>query len=289
MKYTNKHNFPDYVVQWLKFDEYDYEPNTFSATTLLQPPKVYALKKQYYDQIETDVSDVIASRYGTAIHDSIEKIKLTNCLQEQRLRTKIADKVITGKFDIMKEVEKGVYRLIDVKSTSVWTFVFGSKEEDYIKQLSIYRFLGHMNGYNVQEEAEIFMIFTDWSAKKSRTDPEYPQTRIKIVKIRLWGIEKTREFITERVNLLSKTSEMKQEDMPECNEKDLWAMKPTYNLMRDNRTIATYKRKPTRILSDSSLKLVEVKGKVKRCKYCPASKFCDQCKRLIKEMRYDDE
>ena len=46
MKYTNKRDFPDFVVEWLKHDEYDYDENAFSATTLMQPPRSYALKKQ---------------------------------------------------------------------------------------------------------------------------------------------------------------------------------------------------------------------------------------------------
>jgi hypothetical protein len=288
MKFTNKNNFPEYVVQWLKFDEYDYEPNTFSATTLLQPPRVYGLKVQNQDKLEIDVSDVIASRYGTAIHDSIEKVKLDNCIQERRLRTLIDGKVVTGKFDIMKRLEDGKYQLVDVKSTSVWTYIFNSKEEDYIKQLSIYRFLGHMNGYNVIKDAEIFMIFTDWSPSKARKDPDYPQTRIKIVNLELWDIEKTRKFISERVNLLSKVSEMEEKDMPECTEKDLWAQKSTYELKRDGRVVATYKKKPSRILSDSSLELVERKGEVKRCNYCNVRPFCSQYKKLKKEGRITD-
>lgn len=39
MKYTNKHNFPDFVVQWLEHDEYDYDENTISATTLMKPAR----------------------------------------------------------------------------------------------------------------------------------------------------------------------------------------------------------------------------------------------------------
>jgi hypothetical protein len=285
MNYTNKFNFPDYVVQWLKLDEYDYEEGTFSATTLLQPPRIYALKKKHYDELEMDVSDLIASRYGTAIHDSIEKVGLTNCLQERRLRTLVDEKVITGKFDIMKKLENRKYQIVDVKSTSVWTYIFNSKEEDYIKQLSIYRFLGHMNGFNVIKDAEVFMIFTDWSPSKARKDPNYPQSRIQIVHLTLWDIEKTRKFITERVRLLDETSKLEESDMPECTEKELWAQKSLYDLKRNGRIVATYKKKPVKMLEDSSLELVERKGEVKRCSYCNVRNFCSQYKKLKEEGR----
>jgi len=285
MNYTNKFNFPDYVVEWLKLDEYDYEEGTFSATTLLQPPRVYALKKKHYDELEMDVSDLIASRYGNAIHDSIEKAGLANCLQERRLRAIVDEKIITGKFDIMKKRGDGKYQLVDVKSTSVWTYIFNSKEEDYIKQLSIYRFLGHMNGLNVVKEAEVFMIFTDWSPSKARKDSEYPQSRIQIVHLALWDIEKTRKFIAERVRLLDEASEMEESDMPECTEKELWAQKSLYDLKRNGRVVATYKKKPAKMLEGSSLELAERKGEVKRCSYCNARPFCSQYKKLKEEGR----
>ena len=96
MKYTNKHNFPDFVVQWLQTDEYDYEENTLSATTLMQPARAYALKKQNWEHLEIDVSDLIASRYGTAIHDSVEKVNLTGCKQEERLRKAVMNKIVTA-------------------------------------------------------------------------------------------------------------------------------------------------------------------------------------------------
>ena len=281
MKYTNKYNFPDYVQQWLKFDEYDYDPDTISATTLLQPPRAYALQVQNYDNLEIDFSDIIPSRYGTAIHDSIEKVKLNNCIQEKRLRTLIDEMVVTGKFDIMKEITKGVFKLVDVKSTSVWTFIYGSKDEEYIKQLSIYRYLGHMNGYNVLQNAEIFMIFTDWSNARAKEDEKYPQTRIKIVDLKLWDINKTRNYIKERVKLLTNTANMEQKDMPKCTDEELWAKETKWAVLQRGKKVAIR-------LCDSKLeadKLVkerlgmcveERKGMAKRCKYCSARKFCDQ-------------
>ena len=93
MKHTNKRGFPDYVVEWLESDDYDYDENTMSATTLMQPPRAYALKKQNAADLEIDVEDLIASRFGTAIHDSVEKVNLTGCKQEERLKKAVKNKV----------------------------------------------------------------------------------------------------------------------------------------------------------------------------------------------------
>lgn len=288
MNYTNKYNFPDYVQQWLKYDEYDYNPDTISATTLLQPPRVYALQVQNYDNLEIDFSDIISSRYGTAIHDSIEKVKLDNCLQEKRLRTLIGKKVITGKFDIMKEVQKGLYKLVDVKSTSVWTFIYGSKDEEYIKQLSIYRYLGHMNGYNVLRNAEIFMIFTDWSNAKAKEDKTYPQTRIEIMDLKLWDINKTRKYIKERVKLLTNTASMEQKDMPQCTSEELWAKDTKWAVLQRGQKTAI-KLCDSKLEADKLVKerlgmhVEERKGLAKRCKYCSARKFCVQYQEMVAE------
>ncbi|UKI34093.1 MAG: hypothetical protein L6W00_12240 [Lentisphaeria bacterium] len=73
MKFTNKFNLPRHICDWLAFDEYDYNPDTISATTLIGPARAWALKRLNADNLTMDYSDLLAVRYGTAIHDSLEK------------------------------------------------------------------------------------------------------------------------------------------------------------------------------------------------------------------------
>lgn len=298
MKYTNKHEFPDFVVQWLEHDDYDYDANTISATTLMKPARAWALEKKNWEDLEIDVADVIASRYGTAIHDSVEKVKLAGCKQEQRLRKSVMNRIITGKFDILKQVAADQLELIDVKSTSVWTYIYGSKDEDYQKQLSIYRWLAVQNGYNVIMKARIWMIFTDWSAEKARKDSEYPQTRIAIKEIDLWPDEQTLKYIGSRIELFNQTLAKDEKDMPECTDEELWAQPDIYQVMKEGRKtsmkncktedeaeeyIGTWTEKQRELMS------VQLrKGGVKRCKYCTVRKFCSQYKRLVEEGRCED-
>ena len=44
--------------------------------------------------------------------------------------------IVSGKYDLVLDGQ-----LSDYKSTSVWTYIYGSKVEDYIKQGSIYKWL----------------------------------------------------------------------------------------------------------------------------------------------------
>lgn len=74
MKFTNKFNLPQHICDWLAFDEYDYNPDTISATTIIGPARAWALKRLNADKLTMDYSDLLAIRYGTAIHDSLEKV-----------------------------------------------------------------------------------------------------------------------------------------------------------------------------------------------------------------------
>lgn len=293
MKYTNKHNFPSYIQEWLENDSYDYDKNTISATRLLQPAKVYALTEQNSEKLEIDISDIIASRYGTAIHDSFEKVKLSNCIQEQRLKTKIEGKTLTGKFDILHKVNNTLYELIDIKSTSVWSYIYGSKEEDYIKQLSIYRFLAERNGIDVVEKAKIILVFTDWSSSKARNDSSYPQTRIAEKEITLWSTEQTEKWILERIELFKQTLSLKEKDMPECTDEELWATPDTFAVMKEGRKTAVRVfnnefEAQKLACSEQKYFIERRKGQVKRCKYCLVSGFCEQYKNMKENGRIEE-
>lgn len=296
MRYTNKRNFPDFVVEWLESDDYDYDENTISATTLMQPPKMYALKKQNAEDIEIDVEDLIASRYGTAIHDSVEKVNLTGCKQEERLKKAVKNKIISGKFDILRELPDKKWELIDVKSTSVWTYIYGSRDDDYKKQLSIYRYLANQNGYDVVQTAKIWMIFTDWSNTKAKQDPDYPQSRIAVKEVDLWADDFTLKYIGDRIALLDEAVDQEQKDMTDCTDEELWASKDTWAIVKKggSRALKVHateadamkhlKGGPEKPLSPD-YEIVHRKGKVARCKYCSARKFCGQYARMVKEGR----
>ena len=144
-----------------------------------------------------------------------------------------------------------------------------------------------MNGYNVQKGSEIFMLFTDWSNSKAQKDSTYPQTRIEIVKLELWSITQTRDYIRGRVKLLTETANMEQKDMPKCTSEELWAKETKWALLQRGRKTAI-KLCNTQPEADKLAKerlgmyVEERKGMAKRCKYCIARKFCTQYVELVK-------
>jgi len=298
MKYTNKHNYPNFVQEWLKFDEYDYDANTISATTLMKPVRAYALEKRNWENIEIDINSLIKRRCGTALHDSIEKINLTGCRQEERLRKNVMNKTITGKFDILENVGPNKWQLIDVKETSVYSYIYGTHDEDWKKQLSMYRWLGGQNNINIIQKGKIWMVFTDWSQNKANSDPKYPQSQIIIKEIDLFGDEETLKYIGKRIELFNKIEKMEETEMPLCTDKELWAKEDIYQIVKgDNpRSMKNCKNMEeaeeymgTRIeKTREGLRINLKKGGVNRCKYCTVRRFCGQYKILVEQGRSEE-
>ena len=293
VKYTNKYNLDRTVVEVLQNDEYDYNPHVLSATSLISPARQVAYKRLYHGDLEVDVSDLIASRYGTAIHAAFENVALTDCIQEKRFSVKFTDFEVSGKFDILRKEEAG-YRLIDIKSTSVWKLLMGDFDQ-YIKQLSIYRFLCSRNSYDVKQEASIFFFFTDWQSKKAKLDPTYPQLRFHKLDIQLWSLRTTEDFIKSRYSAITKAEKLikagKEEDIETTNE-ELWQRDDKFAVMKgkQKRAVKLFDSKlkaEMHIGEDKGYRIEARKEVARRCSYCPCTKFCGLYKRLKKEGRIE--
>ena len=302
MNITNKYKLPNYVYDWITYDSYDHEEGVISSTKLLSPPRQFVLMERNKDDLEIDASDLIASKYGTAIHDSVEQVKTEGVIKELRLYSTVnidgEDWRISGKFDMMADVDKPIQKLVDIKSTSVWTYILGGKDEDYIKQLSVYKYLanrgdpiiidGEERKFKVGTYAEIFMVFTDWQSKKAREDPTYPQIRTVIKPIRLWDDDKTLEYIKERLRLFRDARKIPDSELSKCEEKDLWKKPDNWEVRRKGAQRATRKCKSEEeartFLLNNRIENAEVylnKGEVMRCHYCTVRKYCDQFKELF--------
>lgn len=289
MKFTNKHNFPAHICNWCATDEYDYVEGTISATTLIAPAKVWALKKLHANELEMDYSDLLAIRYGTAIHDSLEKAEIPNSenIIEKRFFAEFRGYTISGKMDAVRD---GVIR--DNKSTSVWKYTKGEFEE-YIKQLSIYRWLLKQNKIETASYAIIDFFFTDWKKSDAKKGGGYPSTRYAEQRIELWSLDITEQYIDDR--LLEFTFALST--MPDCTTEELWQEPTKYAVYKLNKD-GSKQARANRVLEslESAEELAkEVSGiieerpsKAKRCGYCVVSRFCDQYKRMLEEGLVDE-
>ena len=170
-QYSNLTNLPLPIAVWLAHDTYDKAEAGLSATGLMRPVRQTILAKRVPpDEGTVDVSGMIKSRIGTAIHDAIERAwmssKLVDTLTSLGLPLKVVKRFvvnpinrlfnkpvipvylelrsskevngvkISGKFDYI-----GDGRVHDFKTTSTFAYTSGNKDEDYILQGSIYRWL----------------------------------------------------------------------------------------------------------------------------------------------------
>lgn len=321
MKITNKSGVSLPLAVWLLHDDYDYirDENYISATALLKSTKQLVLSRRIpYQEREMDVADFIAARLGHAVHDSMEKawmlsgkknMKLLGYPEEivetilinptpEEIRANpssihiwmekrvireitVDGKVfkIGGKYDIVIDG-----RIFDTKTTSVWSYMSGDKDEDYGKQGSIYRWLNP--DLITSDHVYIQFLFTDWQRVMAKTNPKYPAERVLEHPVELLPIPKIEEFIHEKVQELSRLWNADEADIPPCTDKELWRSEPAFKYYSDPTKTDGRSSKNFDNLADATRYWKQDKagkgivktipGEVKACAYCAAYNICKQ-------------
>lgn len=322
-KYTNNTGLSLFAQVFLATDHYDFSEAGISATTLLKPMKQVILAHRVPKELRIiDVADQIPNRVGASIHDGFERAwtqqpeKLQAVLEslnipkavahkvrvnptqaevaagniipvymEQRLSKNVLGYKVTGKFDavINGEVE-------DLKNTNTWKYMAG-KDEDYIAQGSIYRWLGpHII---TKDWMNLTFNFTDYSKAQARGSDKYPPARMLTKRLQLWPIEKTEAFVTQRVQDLVRLKDADEALMPMCSDKDLWRRDPQWRYYKNKDNAYKPGSRSTKNFDnagDAAAQLakdgnvgvvVKREGEVTACRYCPAFLVCKQKDALI--------
>ena len=229
------------MAVWLAHDEYsngaDAHPgkNVISATGLLKATRQLILGNRIPpSESQTDVLDLIASRFGHAVHDSIEtawRVGYRTAMTRLGYPKKTIDKVLINPADdelfagcipvyleqrFFRELEitdtddnthkiliSGQFDQIingeinDTKTTSVYAYINRSKAEDYQIQMSIYRWI---NPTKVTGEvAHIQHVFTDWQRSQARIDKNYPQSKLVEFSVQLLSLGETENWMRNKI------------------------------------------------------------------------------------------
>ena len=316
MLISNDHNLSLLMAVWLLHDNYDYndEPNYISATSMLRPIKQIILAKHVIAEEKVmDVSERISATLGNAVHDSIESVwsdpaQRSRALKMLGIPEWVRENICVNptpeflaanpnaipiylEYRVIKEIngfKVGAKldsiidrKLLDVKSTSVYTYLKSRKEEDHALQLSIYRWANPelIDG----EYGFIQFVFTDWQKFMTYTDEDYPKTRIIEQPIKFLSIEETERFITNKLSQIRDLWDKPEEELPECTDKDLWRGETVYKYFskpenqKATKNFDTDKSAAYAHLADKGVGVIkEVPGQVKACAYCPAYKVCKQ-------------
>lgn len=311
MNYTNTSNIPLPLAVFLATDHYDYVPGVISATSLLKPIRQLILADRLSSEDNlVELSDMVSSRMGTAIHTAIEQAWLnpTKALKslgysddiiqrikvnpttveendipvymEKRSFKKVGNHTISGKFDFVAEG-----KVHDFKSTSVYGYLNQSNASKYILQGSLYRWLNP--DIITKDEMLIHYIFTDWSKAESLRNSNYPKARVHSQKYNLLGLDEIEQFVKDKLELYDSMKHQQEKDIPYCTDEELWRKPTVWKYYKNaNATRATknfdnpseaYALQQTNGVGE----VREVKGTVSACKYCPAFLLCSQKDELI--------
>lgn len=248
MKYTNKSKLPKSLEDAITKNTYDLSqsnPNIYSVTTILNPPKVKHLSLRHWKKLTRDISDSIWLLLGSSVHTVMERISDKNRLIEERMfidtntwdivdKKHLKDDVIyiAGKPDLYDTLE---HLVEDYKVTSVYKVMGDYKEWE--EQLNCYAWLYRRLGFPVKQ-LRILAILKDWSRTKARMDKNYPKTAAFPIKIKLWSEEEQLKFLKERLQLHVQYRDIPDDEIPPCSMKERWAKPDKWAVMKEGRKSA---------------------------------------------------
>jgi|TARA_Y100000015_G_scaffold40820_1_gene46171 hypothetical protein len=289
MKYTNRHNIPQEIINAVHNDSYSKGKATISATGLLQPPRIRLLAQENYEKLTIDVSDEIWKLLGQSVHTILERANENNedVITEQRMFTVVNDWTVSGQTD---SIDVKSNTLKDYKVTSVWSIVSALKEGkvEWEQQLNIYAYLYQQTTGKTIDQLNIIAIARDWNKNQYlRSGGDYPPSPVTVLDIDLWSDEEQEDFIKQRVSIHqeAEVDYLINDKLPFCTDEERWRRKDTYRVEKKGRKTAV------RVLDtqeeadeyveghkDSKLlKVVEAKGECVRCaNYCDVAEFCNQ-------------
>jgi len=328
MKITNQMNIDLPLAVWLLQEGYksgaaDAPPGELlSVTTLMKPTRQLILQRKVDRSQETmDVSEMVAQRMGHSLHDSIErawtegnwqhamrqlhypqsiidKIRINPPMDkpledgiipiylEQRGFKHFEDIILTGQLDFLIGSS---YR--DFKSTSTFAWTSGSKDEDYILQGSLYRFI--FSDLVKDDVMRIEFIFTDWASYRAKSDKSYPQSRVAHKEFKLMDLVETELWLSSKLSQIRKNAKLPQSTMIECTDKQLWRSDDVFKYYAKPETALAGGRCTKRFDKESEAfvmmqergkgVIVKEAGEPKACGYCSAFTICDQRKRYFND------
>lgn len=249
MKYTNKSRLPKSLKDAIEKNTYDLSqsnPNMYSITTILNPPKIKHLSLRHWGALTRDVSDSIWLLLGSSVHSVMERISDKERFIEERMYIDtntwdLVDKqnlksdvvYLAGKPDLYDHTEEMVE---DYKVTSVYK-VLANNYKEWEEQLNCYAWLYKKLGFPVKS-IRIVAILKDWSRAKAKRERNYPRTAAIPIKINLWSEEKQLNFMKERLALHLKYRQTPDDEIPPCSAEERWAKPDKWALKKEGRKTA---------------------------------------------------
>lgn len=279
MKITNVHNVPAPLVTLASREYYSKGDSQYSVTEIMSPPRIRRLREQHNDNITQDVSDMLWSMLGSALHVVMERGDTPGWLKEERLFAEVDGVKISGAIDLQEQTPNGVI-IHDYKFTSAWAVM--QEKEEWTQQLNIYKWLVETVKRKKVVGLKICALVRDFSRHERKEG--YPAAPICIVDIPMWDSVKTETYIRERLNMHrdAKLAADFNEKLQACSDEERWMSETTYAVKREGRKTAIRVLKSLEEATEMAEKekgYVETRlGEPRRCtgNFCSVAQWCEQ-------------
>lgn len=270
MKITNKLNLPSQFIQ----EEY-HKPaeNVYSVTELLKSTKEIILYRKYFDEVSVDVSDMVSTLFGTAVHNLLEKATTSDVETEYSIEVDFEGVKIKGRCDVV-DFKNLVIEDYKTCSTSKKDY------EDWKKQGLLYALIIYLTKSIKIKKLRFYALMKDWSKVKAASNSSYPQNPIYIWE---YDIEDS-DYMYIMSWLRDKIEDIKN-GIHDCSDEEKWYTGTKYAVYKnagDKRAAyVTDNEKDAHNYINNKLDGVgeiEVrKGDNLKCLYyCNVSKFCEK-------------
>ena len=251
----------------------------YSVTEIMSPPKVRRLREKHDAEMTQDVSDMLWSLLGSALHVVMERGETEGWTKEERLFAEVDGVKISGAIDLQEETPDGIV-IHDYKFTSAWAVM--QEKEEWAQQLNIYKWLVETVKGKKVVGLKICALVRDFNRHDRKEG--YPAAPIAMIDVPLWDSDKTLAYIKERLEM-HREARMNAdfgEDLQDCSNEERWMSETTYAVKRDGRKTAIRVLKNLEEATQMAEKekgYVETRlGEARRCtgNYCGVAQWCKQ-------------
>lgn len=240
MRLTNKYGVPEALVRAVSkaMGGYTRGRSDYTVTELPKPPRMLRFERAAGpDGVTQDVTDLMDSFIGTAVHSFIEDGTQGDELSEERLYLEIDGVVVGGKFDHYEHDNGGVVRDWKVTKAKSYSFDKGKPKPEHSSQGNCNALLLREAGLPVQR-IEVVNIYKDWTAAQARYAKEYPPSKVVTLPIEDWGAARTKAWISSRVAMHEAVKSSDPESLPICSPEDRWQQPTVYAVVSPDRKTA---------------------------------------------------
>ena len=279
VKIVNNHGAPEPLIRYAGSKQYDAGSSDFTATSLIDEPRIKVLEKKYADRIEDDPYENPWKYLSTIWHSLLCDAAGDGQVAEERIFTEYEGLTISGAMDLQTVIRDdndnlGV-TIGDYKFCGSYALNDLSK---WAAQLNIYAWLIEREKPHTKVLGlEVYAFIRDWRMASAERSSDYPQTPAVTIELPLWSHEERESFIAERVAVHVAA----RQELPECSHEGRWPSGKIWHVMDGDEIVSTHN------LKRDATKASAVEGKeyaiestfatYRRCEsFCPVSQWCDQ-------------